>query len=90
MLSDLDAGDVALTIFKFFEESKTVKPAARSLLSLQEIDEFLQTLSTLSKEDEQQKLLTEICKKWVIFNLLIVPFLIPIVFTFLFSFKVYG
>ncbi|XP_014214879.1 DNA ligase 3 [Copidosoma floridanum] len=53
MLEDLEQGDVAMTIKRFFESSSAVEPRATSDLTLQEVDEFLEKLSTLTKEDEQ-------------------------------------
>ncbi|OAD52215.1 DNA ligase 3 [Eufriesea mexicana] len=53
MLEHLEQGDVAETIRIFFEKSVAVKPAAKSVLTIQEVDEFLQELSLLTKEDEQ-------------------------------------
>ncbi|XP_029442383.1 DNA ligase 3-like [Rhinatrema bivittatum] len=60
MVRDLEQGDVSETVRIFFEESKTFSPAAKSLLTIQEVDEFLSRLSNLSKEDEQQKALEDI------------------------------
>uniref|UniRef100_A0ACB8EDN2 DNA ligase 3 n=1 Tax=Sphaerodactylus townsendi TaxID=933632 RepID=A0ACB8EDN2_9SAUR len=45
------------------ELSKSCPPASKSLLTIQEVDEFLTQLSKLSKEDEQQSLLQEIASK---------------------------
>ncbi|XP_014234355.1 DNA ligase 3 isoform X1 [Trichogramma pretiosum] len=53
MLEDLEQGDVAQTIEKFFEKSSVIKPLKTSELTLQEVDEFLDKLSKLTKEDEQ-------------------------------------
>lgn len=63
MFTDLEAGDVAATVSKFFEKSTAVKPCNESTLSLQDTDACLQTLSTLTKDDDQLTLLTEISKK---------------------------
>lgn len=63
MLIHLEEGDVALTISEFFQKSKSVKPASKSTLTLQEVNEYLIQLSKLTKEDDQQKLLTDVCKK---------------------------
>nr|XP_033777678.1 DNA ligase 3 isoform X1 [Geotrypetes seraphini]XP_033777679.1 DNA ligase 3 isoform X1 [Geotrypetes seraphini] len=60
MVRDLEQGDVSETVRIFFEESKSFPPAAKSLLTIQEVDEFLTQLSKFSKEDEQQKALEEI------------------------------
>ncbi|XP_058794597.1 DNA ligase 3 isoform X2 [Phymastichus coffea] len=53
MLEDLEQGDVAETIKAFYEKSSATKPQNTSTLTLQEVDEFLEKLSTLTKEDEQ-------------------------------------
>ncbi|XP_076647437.1 DNA ligase 3 isoform X2 [Halictus rubicundus] len=53
MLEHLEQGDVAETIRLFFEKSVVAKPARSSDLTLQEVDQFLAKLSTLTKEDEQ-------------------------------------
>ncbi|XP_076290360.1 DNA ligase 3 [Lasioglossum baleicum] len=53
MLDHLAQGDVAETIRLFFEKSVVSNPARSSVLTLQEVDQFLAKLSTLTKEDEQ-------------------------------------
>ncbi|XP_054449180.1 DNA ligase 3 isoform X3 [Pteronotus mesoamericanus] len=45
------------------EQSKSFPPAAKSLLTLQEVDAFLVRLSALSKEDEQQQALQGIAAR---------------------------
>lgn len=57
-------GDVSETIRIFFEQSKTCPPAAKSLLTIQEVDEFLIQLSKLTKEDDQQSVLQQISRRW--------------------------
>lgn len=56
-------GDVSETIRVFFEQSKSFPPAAKSLLTIQEVDEFLLRLSKLTKEDEQQQALQDIASR---------------------------
>lgn len=63
MLEDLEQGDIGETIQKFFEESKTTPPNKKSLLTIQEVDDFLEELSTLTKEDEQTNHFKKIVKK---------------------------
>ncbi|GFO42469.1 DNA ligase [Plakobranchus ocellatus] len=63
MIEDLDQGDVAETIRIFFEESKVLLPQKKSTLSLQEVDNYLDELSRMSKEDEQQRVLTKVAKR---------------------------
>lgn len=56
-------GDVSETIRVFFEQSKSFPPAAKSLLTIQEVDAFLLHLSKLTKEDEQQQALQDIASR---------------------------
>ncbi|NXA03829.1 DNLI3 ligase, partial [Sapayoa aenigma] len=63
MIRDLEQGDVSETIRIFFEQSKTCPPAAKSLLTIQEVDEFLIQLSKLTKEDDQQSVLQQISRR---------------------------
>uniref|UniRef100_A0A8U7N4X1 DNA ligase n=1 Tax=Corvus moneduloides TaxID=1196302 RepID=A0A8U7N4X1_CORMO len=63
MVRDLEQGDVSETIRIFFEQSKTCPPAAKSLLTIQEVDEFLIQLSKLTKEDDQQTVLQQISRR---------------------------
>lgn len=53
MLTDLENGDVAETVRIFHEKSPACTPANKSLLNLNEVDDFLEKLATLTKEDEQ-------------------------------------
>uniref|UniRef100_A0A3Q2CF39 Ligase III, DNA, ATP-dependent n=1 Tax=Cyprinodon variegatus TaxID=28743 RepID=A0A3Q2CF39_CYPVA len=63
MVRDLDQGDVSETVRMFFEESKSFPPAAKSLLTIQEVDASLTRLAQLTKEDDQQSELESIAKK---------------------------
>lgn len=45
--------DVGQTIQSFFEQSERCKPVKKSTLTLFEVDDFLETLTTYSKEEEQ-------------------------------------
>lgn len=63
MLQDLEQGDVAETIKVFFEQSHKLLPQTKCTLSIQEVDNFLEELSKLTKEDEQEKHLTKITKR---------------------------
>ncbi|XP_074625585.1 DNA ligase 3-like isoform X2 [Acropora palmata] len=56
-------GDVSETIFSFFENSTVMKPVKKSLISLQEIDLFLDKLKNFTKEDDQLRELTKITKR---------------------------
>ncbi|XP_051748942.1 LOW QUALITY PROTEIN: DNA ligase 3 [Ctenopharyngodon idella] len=63
MVQDLEQGDVSETVRMFFEDSKSFPPAAKSLLTIQEVDASLTRLSQLTKEDDQQAELQDIAKK---------------------------
>lgn len=56
-------GDVSETVRVFFEQSRSFPPAAKSLLTIQEVDEFLLQLSKLTKEDDQQSVLQNIASR---------------------------
>ncbi|XP_066432329.1 DNA ligase 3 [Eleutherodactylus coqui] len=60
MVRDLEQGDVSETVRIFFEESKTFPPAAKSLLTIHEVDDMLNQLSKMTKEEDQQKVLEDI------------------------------
>lgn len=63
MIEDLEQGDVAETIGKFYESSRTIKPPKKSDLSVHHVDKFLDELAKLSKEEEQQYLLKKVTMK---------------------------
>jgi len=63
MIEDLEQGDVAETIGKFYERSKTLTPPKKSDLSVHHVDKFLDELAKLSKEEEQQYLLKKVTMK---------------------------
>ncbi|XP_035289703.1 DNA ligase 3 [Anguilla anguilla] len=63
MVRDLEQGDVSETVRIFFEGSRSFPPAAKSLLTLQEVDASLTRLAQLTKEDDQQKELETISKR---------------------------
>ncbi|KAM9613644.1 DNA ligase 3 isoform 2-T2 [Morphnus guianensis] len=63
MVRDLEQGDVSETVRLFFEQSKSCPPAAKSLLTIQEVDDFLIQLSKLTKEDDQQSVLQRITRR---------------------------
>lgn len=62
MVDDLSEGDVAETIGKFYEQSKTVVPPKKSELGLHQVDAFLDQLAGMTKEEEQQHLLARVTK----------------------------
>ncbi|CAH0559309.1 unnamed protein product [Brassicogethes aeneus] len=53
MLEHLEQGDIGETIQDFFKDSKQIRPAKKSLLAIQEVDDFLENLTKLTKEEEQ-------------------------------------
>ena len=64
MLTDLEEGDVAETISSFFSQSNSkIVPCEKSKLNLQQVDEFLDSLSEQTKEDDQFKSLSGIAAK---------------------------
>lgn len=63
MLTHLEKGDVADTIQHFFNKSKTVQPASESTLTIQKVEDFLEDLSKLTKEEEQIYHFKKIVKK---------------------------
>lgn len=54
MMVHLEQGDIGETIQHFFEQSETCKPAKKSTISISEVDMFLDKLSTLTKQEDQQ------------------------------------
>ncbi|XP_045603915.2 DNA ligase 3 [Procambarus clarkii] len=63
MIEDLEQGDVAETIRKFFEESKALPPIKKSILTIHEVDELLEELTGKTREEEQSIILKKIAKK---------------------------
>ncbi|XP_073521073.1 DNA ligase 3 [Phyllobates terribilis] len=63
MVRDLEQGDVSETVRIFFEESKTFPPAAKSLLTIHEVEDMLNQLSKMTKEEDQQKVLEDIARR---------------------------
>ena len=63
MLTDLEQGDVAETISTFFEQSSHLSPTKKANLTIQDVDQFLQSLTRLTKEDDQFSALFSMTKK---------------------------
>ncbi|XP_076802197.1 DNA ligase 3-like [Clavelina lepadiformis] len=63
MVTDLEQGDVSETIFKFFESSDQCPPTKKSSLTVHDVDQFLDKLSLLTREDNQRELLEKITKR---------------------------
>ncbi|XP_037975732.2 DNA ligase 3 [Plutella xylostella] len=53
MLTHLEQGDVADTVKHFFKKSRTYEPASESKLTIHDVENFLEDLSKLTKEEEQ-------------------------------------
>ncbi|XP_063827368.1 DNA ligase 3 [Ostrinia nubilalis] len=53
MLTHLEQGDVAQTIQHYFSRSKTIQPATDSTLTIHDVENFLEELSRLTREEEQ-------------------------------------
>ncbi|GLV41237.1 DNA ligase 3 [Carabus blaptoides fortunei] len=63
MAEHLEQGDIGETIQHFFEHSNKLQPSKKSLLTMQEVDDFLEELSQRTKEEEQMDLFKKITKK---------------------------
>ncbi|KAJ7388204.1 DNA ligase 3 [Desmophyllum pertusum] len=62
MMTDLEQGDVSETVSTFHENSPLLKPMKKSLLSLRDVDVFLDKLKTVTKEEDQQRELTKMTR----------------------------
>ncbi|XP_046572179.1 DNA ligase 3-like isoform X2 [Haliotis rubra] len=76
MEEDLEQGDVSETVRVCFDKSKTVTPLKKSVLTLQEADDLLTSLSQVTKESEQYKILTKIVARCTSNDLMMVVRLI--------------
>lgn len=65
MIEDLEQGDVAETISKYFETSIKIKPSKKSLLTMHEVDRFLNDLTKLTREEDQLQHFASITGKYV-------------------------
>ncbi|KAJ8961696.1 hypothetical protein NQ318_021295 [Aromia moschata] len=63
MLEHLERGDIGETIQQFFDESLKVRPAKKSTLTVKEVDQFLEKLAKLTKEDDQMEHFIKIAPK---------------------------
>ncbi|CAH8560694.1 unnamed protein product [Dicrocoelium dendriticum] len=72
LTKDLEsAEDVASTIGHFFDSAEScVSPASKSSLSLEQVDDFLETLSNTSKESNRLRLFKSIVKKCTVPDLI--------------------
>ncbi|VVC88254.1 unnamed protein product, partial [Leptidea sinapis] len=69
MLTHLEQGDVSETIETFFSKSRAVQPASGSTLTIHDINNFLDDLSKLTKEEEQIYHFKKIVKKCTLSDL---------------------
>ncbi|XP_053379767.1 DNA ligase 3-like [Mercenaria mercenaria] len=63
MLEDLDQGDVAETVKIFFEQSKVLPPQKKCNFTIQEVNHYLEDLTKVTKEDDQEKVLAKIAQR---------------------------
>ena len=63
MSDHLDQGDVAETVKVFFEKSTKLLPKEKSVLSLQEVDAYLEQMSKVTKEDDQESVLAAVAAR---------------------------
>lgn len=63
MAEHLEQGDIGETIQHFFENSNKIQPSKKSLLTMQEVDDFLEELSKRTREEEQMDIFKKITKK---------------------------
>ena len=54
---------MAETVTKFFESSERVSPASRASLSVHDVDDFLDRMTGLTKEDDQRLALAGMAKR---------------------------
>lgn len=66
MSDHLDQGDVADTVKVFFEKSTKLPPQSKSTISIQEVDAYLEQMSKVTKEEDQQSVLTAVAKRYVL------------------------
>ncbi|VUZ56212.1 unnamed protein product [Hymenolepis diminuta] len=64
MIKDLEKGDVALTLHKFFLKSPEMKPQKISKVSLKQVDKWLDDLSLASGDDARISVLTKCTKQF--------------------------
>ncbi|KAL7641288.1 UNVERIFIED_CONTAM: hypothetical protein RMT77_008426 [Armadillidium vulgare] len=63
MLEDLEKGDIAETVRVYFESSKYLPPVKKSVLTLQEVDSFLEELEGQTTEEAQASILKRAAQK---------------------------
>ncbi|EFA78161.1 BRCT domain-containing protein [Heterostelium album PN500] len=66
MIADLDKGDVTETAYKFYQRQENIP--TKSTLTLGQVDEFLDVLTTISKFDDQVKAISKFLKKCTAFD----------------------
>nr|XP_002129234.1 DNA ligase 3 [Ciona intestinalis] len=63
MMEDLEQGDVSETVYKFFESNTSCPPTKKSTLTIHDVDDFLENLSKLTREEDQLELLKKLAKR---------------------------
>jgi len=69
MVTDLEKGNVSQTVKDFFQKSEGIKPRSKSILSINEVDQRLEELSSLTKEEDQLTVLKKITKSCTVEDL---------------------
>nr|CDS32321.1 DNA ligase 3 [Hymenolepis microstoma] len=71
MMKDLEKGDVAMTLQKFFLMSSDLKPQKISKVSLKQVDKWLDELSLASGDDGRMAVLTKCTKHFTVDDFLV-------------------
>ena len=61
-------GDVAETVVTYFQQSSGIKPSPTSTLTLEEVDQFLDSMTLLTREEEQVKELKVVTRRYGTFS----------------------
>lgn len=69
MMTDLEQGDVSETVAKYFAESIKCSPQAKSIITIQQVDSWLDALSKLTREEDQTKIIRKIAKRCTVNDL---------------------
>ncbi|VDN97993.1 unnamed protein product [Rodentolepis nana] len=71
MMKDLEKGDIAMTLHKFFQMSSELKPQKISKVSLKQVDKWLDDLSLASGDDARIAVLTKCTKQFTASDFLV-------------------
>lgn len=63
MIEDAEKGDIAMTLYKFFQKSYEKKAQKISKISLKQVDKWLDDLSKASGDDARIAVLTKSAKQ---------------------------